>query len=155
MVVSDSAVFTKTKFYHKLMAEDSDLPTPSTLENSEKVAPYVFLGDSAFALHKYVMKPFPLKGIKRQRRIYNYRHCRSRRVVENAFGILASRFRVLLQTLGVNLDAVDSIVLACCALHNYLAQKSRNYTAGTTVDREDVTKSTLIPGDCSSLSYYL
>ena len=45
------------------------------LSNGED-APYVFLGDDAFALKKYMMKPFPQQGLTQERRIYNYRHSR-------------------------------------------------------------------------------
>nr|CAI5843193.1 unnamed protein product [Callosobruchus analis] len=40
------------------------------------------------------MKPYQQKGISHEEKIFNYRLCRARRVVENVFGILASRFRI-------------------------------------------------------------
>lgn len=66
------------------------------------------------------MKPFTFKNINRMQRIFNYRLSRARRVVENAFGILSSRFRVLRRPLHLDLENVDAVVLACCALHNFL-----------------------------------
>nr|CAI5838790.1 unnamed protein product [Callosobruchus analis] len=45
---------------------------------------------------------------------------RARRVVENVFYILASRFRILLTTIiFTNLKNVDAVILACCTLHNF------------------------------------
>lgn len=54
------------------------------------------------------------------KRVYNYRVCRCRRVVENAFGILAQRWRVYFRPLTCNIDTVNKIIKATTVLHNYL-----------------------------------
>ena len=56
------------------------------------------------------MKPYPLKGKGKAYHIANYRISRGRRVVENTFGILASRFRVLGSTILVRPERVRVIV---------------------------------------------
>ena len=63
--------------------------------------------------------------MRRSKNIYNCRLSRARRVVENAFGILASRWRVLRRPLEVQPETVDRVVLASCCLHNLLC-KERN-----------------------------
>ncbi|CAH1972161.1 unnamed protein product [Acanthoscelides obtectus] len=52
--------------------------------------------------------------------VYNYRLSRARQIVENAFGILVSRFRIFQKPIATNIETVDKIVLAACALHNWL-----------------------------------
>ena len=54
--------------------------------------------------------------------------------VENAFGILSQRFRVLSNTILVHPDRVRVIVLACVVLHNMLR---RERGAGGASDLED------------------
>jgi len=45
------------------------------------------------------MKPYSLRNLTTEQRVFNYRLSRARRVVENAFGIMSSRFRVLVSRL--------------------------------------------------------
>lgn len=91
--------------------------------------PYVVLADDAFPLSYTIMKPYPLRNLTREEAILNYRLSRGRRVVESAFGILATRFRVLLNSINLVPIRVKEIVLACCVLHNVLLDKSaRSYT---------------------------
>lgn len=58
-----------------------------------------------------------------EKRIFNYRLSRARRVVENAFGILSNRFRILLTPINLSVDKVESITLAVCVLHNFLIEE--------------------------------
>ena len=51
--------------------------------------------DDAFGFKTYLMKPFPQRGLTDEKRVYNYRHCRARRISENLFGIISNRWRVL------------------------------------------------------------
>lgn len=145
---SDSTVFESTKLYEKLMTGKLKLPGDSPLPGTGTQAPYVFLGDSAFAINKHFMKPFSLKNITHEKRIFNYRLSRARRVTENAFGILAARFRVLRTPIAVSLDNVDKMILACCALHNYLSTVNPLYLQDDgTLDQEDTVNCTFRPGD--------
>lgn len=84
------------------------------------------------------MKPYGKHSSGHDEHIFNYRLSRARRVVENAFGILATRFRVFLQPLNISVENVDAVVLASCTLHNYLRKKSSTYYAsGNHIDMED------------------
>ena len=70
------------------------LPLPRKPDNSTSDLPYVFVGNEAFALRKDLLKPFSQKQLTNERRVFNYRLSRARKVTENTFGIVASRFRV-------------------------------------------------------------
>lgn len=56
-------------------------------------------------------------------RIYNYRHSRARRVVENTFGIMVARWRVFDGPLNTSLETTEKIIKACVVLHNFLMDK--------------------------------
>ncbi|EDO41939.1 predicted protein [Nematostella vectensis] len=60
------------------------------------------------------------RNLTEEQRIFNYRISRARRISENVFGILASRFRVFLSALCVKPDSAFDIVLEALAFHNYL-----------------------------------
>jgi len=70
------------------------------------------------------------------------RHCRARRISENAFGILTNRFRIFSRTIDLEPNKVVKIVKACCTLHNWIRKKNKsNY--GITIDIEDVVNNTV------------
>ncbi|WAR11806.1 hypothetical protein MAR_025986 [Mya arenaria] len=76
--------------------------------------------------HYQEYNPYPHRHLARDERIFNYRCSRARRVVENAFGILANRFRCLLTTLGMNPSTVTKTVMACMTLHNLMRTRYPN-----------------------------
>lgn len=120
----DSKVFRSCPLGTRMESNSLNLPDPCELPGFPFELPYVFVGDDAFSLRQNFLKPYPARGMTLERRIYNYRLCRARRVVENAFGILANRWRVLLETIPLNVETVEKIVYVCVLLHNYLLSKN-------------------------------
>ena len=84
--------------------------------------PHVFVADEAFPLRRNMMRPFPGRLLPRERRIFNYRLSRAQMVVENAFGILASQWRMYRRALEVQPEVAERCVKATCLLHNFLRQ---------------------------------
>ena len=91
---SDGSVYNNSHMGHAIENNLLNIPGPAKLPNSGKTLPFVFVGDDAFGLKKHLMKPFPLQNLPLDQRVFNYRLSRARRVIENTFGIAASRFRV-------------------------------------------------------------
>lgn len=109
---------------------------------------FVFIGDEAFALRTDFLKPFPQRGLTYDVRIFHYRLCRARRVVENAFGVLASKFRIYHTTITLSPNKVECIVLATVVLHKLLRRRlGVNYVSPSLVDQEDFTRACVIPGE--------
>lgn len=62
-------------------------------------------------------------------KMYNYRGSRARHIVENAFGILSARFRIFHTVINMDPRKIESVVMACCVLHNFLVKTvSKAYT---------------------------
>jgi DDE superfamily endonuclease len=118
---SDAHIYNASELKEGLQNGDIlGFPQPSPLPGDTEDLPYFLVGDDAFALRTYMMKPFGNRQLSRKQRIFNYRLSRARRVVENAFGILANRFQVLLTTMMHKPDTVRLIVKACVVLHNLM-----------------------------------
>ena len=121
---SDGGVFAQCNIKEDLEEDRLGVPPAEGLPNApDKVIPYFLVGDEAFPLKTWLMKPIPQRNLTRQQRIYNYRLSRGRRVVENAFGILASRWRCMLTTMPQRPETVQKIVVASCCLHNLLRRR--------------------------------
>lgn len=113
-------------YIKKLQREGLNLPKPQQLPERNKNIPHFFIGDEAFALTTNLMKAFPGNHEKGSReRVYNYRLCRARRVVENAFGISSAVFRVLRKPMLLQPDKASLVVLAIVHLHNFLRRNSQ------------------------------
>lgn len=82
----------------------------------------------------------------REDKIFNYRLSRAKRIVENAFGILVTRFRVLLITIDMAPRKVDGITLAPCTWHNWIRKTSYMDITHICVDFEDAWQRVVIPG---------
>ncbi|XP_071058858.1 uncharacterized protein [Pseudochaenichthys georgianus] len=97
-----------------------NLPEEKSLPGDDVPVPYYIVGDNAFGINKSLMNPFPIRNMEHHDRIFNYRLSRARRVVENAFGILAHKFRVLLRTMNQRPGTCRKIITTCVILHNLI-----------------------------------
>ncbi|RZF37589.1 hypothetical protein LSTR_LSTR003154 [Laodelphax striatellus] len=121
---SDGGVFHSSTFGRLFNDKKLNLPKPKTLFKTKTTNfPYVFVADEAYALSRHMMTPFNKNSLTRERRIYNYRQSRARRIVECAFGMMAKKFRVFELAMLTHPDKTKIIVLACCVLHNVIRVK--------------------------------
>ena len=88
----DAGIFNDSDFSAALEGGYAGLPEPEPLAHDDsKDIDYFLVGDDAFGLRTWLMKPYSLRYMTKAERIFNYRLSRARRVVENVFGILAHR----------------------------------------------------------------
>ncbi|XP_058449070.1 uncharacterized protein LOC131429036 [Malaya genurostris] len=119
---SDGGIFANSNLGHAVENNNRSVPSDSILPGTDIGAPYVIVGDEAFPLKTYVMRPYPGQDLNNQKRIFNYRLSRARRTSENAFGILTQKFRIFNRRMELDPAYADKIVLATCILHNFIRQ---------------------------------
>ena len=62
------------------------------------------------------------RTLSEEQRVYKIRQSRSRIVIENTFGILASRWRIFNTPMNVSVENIERYVKSVKVLHNYLRQ---------------------------------
>lgn len=134
----DAGVFAESSLKKGLEGNTLNLPPAKTIEGIPSPLNYHIVGDDAFPLSKNIMKPYPQRNLDKGKRIFNYQLSRARRVVENAFGILANRFRVFLTTIRISNDKVVTLILAACCLHNFMVETNKHtYLSAQDVENTD------------------
>ena len=101
-----------------------------------------------FGLKPHLMEPYPSQNLPIDQRVFNYRLSRTRRIIENVFGICASRFRVLRRPIIASPKKVVLITKAIVALHNFLmsiTEDNYNYSPTNFVDQDGPNG--LVPGE--------
>ena len=141
---SDAQIFNDCDLRSGIIDGTLDVPDAEPLPGDDRDMPYFLIGDDAFSLRTWLMKLFSARGLPDEERIFNYRLSRTRRVVENAFGIIANRFGCLLITMSQNPETVTSIVLAYCTLHNIMRLRYPGIHQGLADEEDDNHR--VIPG---------
>jgi hypothetical protein len=115
---NDAGIYNRSTL--KAALEAGHLHFPEVDRDDPLQVPFHFLGDDAFSLNETMMKPFPNKSLDPKERVFNFRFSRGRRVIENTFGIMSSRFRVLRVPIAQKYGNAVLTVEAVVALHNFL-----------------------------------
>ena len=112
----DSTLMQSTELWDRIVAGNV---IPNIVQQIENVdIPPLILGDGAFPLRTWIMKPHGDAVLPEDKRYFNYRHSRARLVTEGAFGRLKSRFRVLFRKCESNKETVKLYGLSSVVLHN-------------------------------------
>ena len=112
----DARVLRRSTIFQR--AENGNILTQPTVNvTGNDIGPYL-LGDSAYPLSPWLMKPYP-EGTRDPREIAFNRELSSARVkVECAFGVLKSRWRILLKRFDSGIPFAVRNAVACAVLHN-------------------------------------
>lgn len=114
----------ESNFYRNV---ENIMPKGTKSVNGREI-PYMILGDPAYPLLHWLMQNYNYdRNISPEMDSFNVYLNKGRVVVENAFGRLKARWRILCRASEVNYKFMATIVLACCILHNICEMSKENH----------------------------
>ncbi|CAN1142645.1 Protein ALP1-like [Linum perenne] len=76
-------------------------------------------------------------GPRGREELFNYRHSSLRNVIERCFGVLKRRWPILKMMCSYSFSKQTDIVLACCALHNFIRMHAQGDTLFAEFEESD------------------
>lgn len=144
---NDSCIWESSDFNSKIQTNALNIPKDYKVNEAKCKLPYVFIGDKSFPLRNNLLRPFAMKILPYDEKIFNYRLARARRVFDNTFNVLMNRFRCFHKPLAVDSNRVNLVILAACTLHNFLLRNVRDFVDLMILDYEDTENGTIIRGN--------
>lgn len=127
----DAPVWKESPLYKLLSSEQNDMPTQ-----------YHLLGDSAYPLDIFLMRPYRNTGQLTPKQInFNTIHSSSRMVIENAIALLKGKFRRLKYLEITKLRNAKFYIIAAVCLHNYILGDDNTYGNTDMSSSEDDSES--------------
>ncbi len=148
---SDAQNFNSSELCECIESDDIALPDDGPVLNDDSPTPVlnddrltiILIGDDTFSLRTRLMKPFSQRNVEMDECFFNYQLSHAHRVSENAFGIMTNHWRCLLKPQELYPKTVESIVSACCCLHNLCRIQ---YPGNPPLDRDNANHE-IIPGE--------
>ena len=126
---SDCGTFSAATLYHFLEDSESTLPKSASFQGSGREMPFVILGEEAYPLKTYLMKPFARKDLSCEECVFNYRLSQARRCVECAFGILTAKWWLLNKAIQTNVNKAERIVKCMfTAYHHHRSWRNNTWS---------------------------
>lgn len=122
----DARVLRYSELYREI--ENNNYLTEPTIEiNNTRIRP-ILLGDGAYPLLPWLLKPYAHNGVlTASQRRFNRTLSSARSTVERAFGVLKGRWRILLKRLDNRFVNVPEVILTCCILHNFCQEAGEEF----------------------------
>lgn len=136
---SDGGIFLNSIMGQMFHQDKLDIPMLSVCSVDRSLLPYMLIADEAFQLNKFTLRPYPGRSITEEQKIFNFRLSRARRVVESAFGIMATKFPICLKPIITSVKTAEKIVKAVVVLHNFLLPESKSQFSnceGNTIEEQ-------------------
>lgn len=116
---SDGGIFAASTLFQLLNKNKFNVPPNKELPGTIIKLPHVLIGNEAYPLKTFLMRPFPSRNLNYNRQ--NYHKCSSaaRKCVECAIGILCAKWRILGKDIEVSSDKAVHII-KCFCIHQFI-----------------------------------
>lgn len=115
----------------------------------KSIKPYI-LGDPAYTLSNWLMKPYTHLTKVKVEKDFNYQLSRARVTIERAFGLLKGHWRILQSALNFPPEKASEIFVVCCILHNILQNHGEEFNINENFESDQVNVEGLQVSDSSS-----
>ncbi|KAK3736780.1 hypothetical protein QZH41_001694 [Actinostola sp. cb2023] len=112
----DGRVLRRSTIFQRAEARQI-LTAPTININGRNIGPYL-VGDSAYPISPWLIKPYPEGTRDPDEKNFNKELSSARVKVECAFGLLKSRWRVLMKRFDSEIEFAIKSTIACAVLHN-------------------------------------
>lgn len=120
---SDGGTFHASELYRQLQNKQLKIPEPSYFCHTTTKAPFVLIGDEAYPLLPFLLKPFGGKSLSFEHECFNKRLSRARKCIECAFGIITAKWRILSKCIETNIETAEAIIKCISILHNTIIDR--------------------------------
>ncbi|XP_055906873.1 uncharacterized protein LOC129942096 [Eupeodes corollae] len=119
---SDGGTFAGSKLFTLLETEKFNVPPPQALLESNIVLPNFLIGDEAYPLKPYLLRPYPRRDLNARNEHFNDRLSTARKCIECAFGIMGSKWRFLQKNIETKPRTAINLIKCACILHNFVRE---------------------------------
>lgn len=119
---SDGGVFASSTLFNLIESKHFNIPPSKELPNTSIEVPHVLIGDEAYPLKSYLMRPFPSRNLDPVQENFNKRLSCARKCIECTFGILRAKWRILGKDIEVEPEKAIAIIKCTCVLHNVVRE---------------------------------
>ncbi|XP_051996795.1 uncharacterized protein zgc:113227 isoform X1 [Xyrauchen texanus] len=123
--IHDAGILKHSQLWN--MLKDGQLMSQNKVNISGHNVGHYLIGDSAYPLQNWLMKPFSGTLTPQQCR-YNFRLRPARSVVDKSFGRLKARWSCLLKRNDCKLELIKKMVMTCCVLHNICEENGDDFS---------------------------